>query len=96
MARDLKDFCRRVEEFYRTTTGRLGYPTCQSLRDTEYPELVEELERLNIESTDQKELITTHLEEALANLESQLESYEALNRRWNLGVRPPDLRSRLT
>ncbi len=96
MARDLKDFCRRVEEFYRTTTGRLGYPTCQSLRDTEYPELVEELKRLKIESTDQKELITTHLEEALANLESQLESYEALNRRWNLGVRPPDLRSRLT
>jgi len=96
MARDLKDFCRRVEEFYRTTTGRLGYPTCQSLRDTEYPELVEELKRLNIESTDQKELITTHLEEALANLKAQLESYEALNRRWNLGVRPPDLRSRLT
>ncbi len=96
MARDFKDFCRRVEEFYRTTTGRLGYPTCQSLRDTEYPALVEELKRLKIESTDQKELITTHLEEALANLESQLESYEALNRQWNLGVRPPDLRSRLT
>ncbi len=96
MARDFKDFCRRVEEFYRTTTGSLGYPTCQSLRDTEYPELVEELKRLNIESTDQKELITTHLEEALANLETQLEGYEALNRRWILGVRPPDLRSRLT
>jgi hypothetical protein len=94
MSRELKQLCRRVEELYRASTGRLSYPACQSLRDRERPALLEELDRLAPDLSD-REPIMKRLDEALANLQAQLDHYEALNRKWNQPVRPPELRHRL-
>lgn len=94
MSRELKELCRRVEELYRASTGRLSYPACQSLRERERPALLEEIDRIAPEPAD-REPIIARLEEALANLEAQLEGYEAVNRKWNEPVVPPEHRHRL-
>lgn len=94
MSRELKELCRRVEELYRASTGRLSYPACESLREREHPALLEEIDRIAPDSKD-REPIIARLEEALANLEAQLEGYEAVNRKWNEPVVPPEHRHRL-
>ena len=94
MTQQLKDLVRRIEEFYVTTTGRLSYPTCQDLRDTDYPALVEELKRLKPEGAGGGDQEAARLAQALANLEAQLERYEAISRS-NQSDHLSEVRSRL-
>lgn len=94
MSRELKEYCRRVEELYRASTGRLSYPVCESLKQREHPALLEELDRLAPDSSD-REPIVKRLGDALANLDAQLERYEAVNRKWSQTAPPSDLRHRL-
>jgi hypothetical protein len=95
MSSEIKELRRKIWDFYVTSTGRLSYPMCKELRDVEYPALLEELKRLRPDAEEVSDPDLARLKEALGHLEVQLERYEAINRRWNQGVHPPELRQRL-
>lgn len=95
MSQPRQELRKRIEEFYVTSAGRLSHPMCQNLLESEYRSLAEELEALKPEAGGEDDPDRVRLEEARANLEAQLERYEAINRRWNKKLSPPELRRHL-
>ena len=95
MGQSSRDLHKRIEDFFVSSTGRLSYPMCCALLESEYRTLAGELKGQRPDATVESDPDLARLEEARANIQAQLDRYETINRRWNRPISPSGLRQRL-